>query len=149
MICLSLNYRGLGSTSKKHALKRLVESLHLEILLLRKTKEEGRGGGVLYEEMAKLLCGWEFISNYSKSRLEGVISIWRPIFLSCFHSWSFESDLGLSLYSQEMGKEILVLNLYGPCNDIIYFWGNFFKLSFLGFENIIVGGDLNFSLINF
>ena len=41
---------------------------------------------------------------------------------------------------------IKLLNVYGPYKDRQSFWDNIYKLGLLNLENLILGGDLNFTL---
>jgi hypothetical protein len=50
----------------------------------------------------------------------------------------------MMLYSQEIGMEVLDVNIYLSCLDIIPFWENIFNLNFLGHGNVIMGGDMSF-----
>lgn len=45
--------------------------------------------------------------------------------------------------------EVLDVNIYGSCLDIIPFWENIFNLNFLGHGNVIMGGDMSFFSGNF
>lgn len=36
--------------------------------------------------------------------------------------------------------------MYGPCHNWVAFWDHFLNLSHLQADNIILGGDLNFSI---
>jgi hypothetical protein len=39
-----------------------------------------------------------------------------------------------------------LLNIYGPNTDKIHFWNTLFKKYLMRSKNLIIGGDLNFSL---
>ena len=52
----------------------------------------------------------------------------------------------MELYSKELCFPLLLLNVYGPCQEREMFWSSFFQKSFLNHQNLIIGGDLNFSL---
>jgi hypothetical protein len=54
--------------------------------------------------------------------------------------------LVIVLHSQELGKEIIVLNLYGPYDERVLFWDKLFNMDIWNLHNIILGGDLNFSV---
>jgi hypothetical protein len=53
------------------------------------------------------------------------------------------------MYSHEIGKEVIVLNVYGPYADRFPFWERFSNSIFLGHSHTIVRGDLNLFLGNF
>ena len=61
-------------------------------------------------------------------------------------SWGFENSLAMELYSNELCHPLLILNVYGPCLEREQFWNFLFSKSCLKNPNLIVGGDLNFSL---
>jgi hypothetical protein len=56
------------------------------------------------------------------------------------------SGLAIVLHSQELGKEITILNLYGPYDERVLFWDKLFNMEFWNLQDIILGGDLNFSV---
>jgi hypothetical protein len=45
-----------------------------------------------------------------------------------------------------LGREFFVLNVYGPHQDRANFWEALMRKSFLNNHDIILGGDLNFSM---
>jgi hypothetical protein len=45
-----------------------------------------------------------------------------------------------------LGREFRILNIYGPYLERTPFWESIFKLKLLKVDNLILGGDLNFSL---
>lgn len=54
--------------------------------------------------------------------------------------------LGLDLFSADLGTNLRVINIYGPCHQRESFWNRLLSLHILSAENTIIGGDLNFSL---
>ena len=60
--------------------------------------------------------------------------------------WGMESILGISIKALDMVDTFDVINIYGPYLNRIPFWGTITKHSLFGGENLIIGGDLNFSL---
>lgn len=50
------------------------------------------------------------------------------------------------IYSIDLGMELEVVNVHGPFQDRMVLWDNLITISFMKEENIIFGGDLNFSL---
>jgi hypothetical protein len=46
----------------------------------------------------------------------------------------------------ENKRQLTLLNVYGPCTDIITFWDKVFSLGLLVGTNLIVAGDFNFTL---
>jgi hypothetical protein len=57
---------------------------------------------------------WEFLFLDAKGRSRGLITTIRSRSFMCTNCWSFDSGLGVDLYSQGMEKEVVVLKIYGP-----------------------------------
>jgi hypothetical protein len=57
MICMSLNCRGMGSSSKNLALKHIVEIHKPSIIMLQESMGEG---GKLVTDLGRLFAGWDF-----------------------------------------------------------------------------------------
>jgi exonuclease III len=57
MIILALNCRGLGSSSKKKSLRRLVEVNNLDILMLQETMGDSEK---IVLDLGKAFVGWDF-----------------------------------------------------------------------------------------
>lgn len=45
-----------------------------------------------------------------------------------------------------MGMDLRIINIYGPCHNREVFWNHLLNLSITNSDNIILGGDLNFSI---
>jgi exonuclease III len=69
MIVLSFNYRGLAHPSKKASLKRLVENISLDILMLQETMGDS---GVVSRILGSLLSEWDFYALDAQGRSEGL-----------------------------------------------------------------------------
>jgi hypothetical protein len=52
----------------------------------------------------------------------------------------------IDIFVEGLGKEFKILNVYGPYLDRLPFWETLLKLKLLKAKNLILGGDLNFSL---
>ena len=52
----------------------------------------------------------------------------------------------MDIFSAELGMDLRVINVYGPCQGREAFWNRFLSLSITSLNNLIIGGDLNFSL---
>lgn len=50
------------------------------------------------------------------------------------------------MYYAELGKNILLINVYGPYLDKILYWDRLLRCSFMDCEHLVLGGDLNFTL---
>eukprot|EP01018_Ginkgo_biloba_P002192 Gb_33330 [translate_table: standard] len=91
--------RGLGSTSRKQTLGRLVDVHKPDVLFLQETLGEGLG---LVRELKKFLKEWDFIALDAVGHSGGLILSWRRRAFQCTNSMSFESGLGAVLFSQEL-----------------------------------------------
>lgn len=54
--------------------------------------------------------------------------------------------MGIALFLRQFGKIITMVNVYGPNAHIINYWDSIFRASFINTKNLIIGGDLNFSI---
>lgn len=61
-------------------------------------------------------------------------------------SWGGSGFMGIDIFSTELGKNLRIVNVYGPYHQSEHFWQHFLTLSILAFDHIIIRGDLNFSL---
>jgi hypothetical protein len=119
MTFLSLNCKGLDSTLKKIALNRLVQAHKLNIISLQGALGDRENWFLIW---GKLFSRWKFsfIDVHGHSR--GLITRWFAH--SFYNSNMLYCDLGLGivLYSQDLGKEIIVMNLYDPYSDKVALW---------------------------
>jgi hypothetical protein len=73
MISLSLNYQGFGNSLRKHALKILVESDKIGMIMLQHTM--GDSGKIIYD-LGKNFMGWDFIFTNAHGHFSGLITRW-------------------------------------------------------------------------
>lgn len=57
--------------------------------------------------------------------------------------------MGIELFSQELGRDMMAVNLYGPYNDRVPFWENLLGKCSTKKEDLVLGGDLNFTVGSF
>ena len=113
MKILSLNVRGLGATSKKNALKRLLANTRPTILLLQETMTEGRKA----EEIIKEFLGdWEMERIDAEGHSGGTLIAMNPT-VRIIYVNHYGSTLGTEVEDSEMGKHFCILNMYGPFYD--------------------------------
>jgi hypothetical protein len=96
--------------------------------------------------LEKLFKGWNFMGLDSRGHLGGLAIGWHSKSIQVINSWGFESGLGIKVFVEDLGRYFLVLNVYGPSQDRVPFWDSLLNKSFLKVEDLIMGGDLNFSL---
>jgi hypothetical protein len=62
---------------------------------------------------------WEFLFLDAKGRSRGLITTNKSISFMCTNCWSFDSSLGVYLYSQGMEKEVVVSKIYAPYANMV------------------------------
>ena len=140
---LSLNCRGLESPHKKSALKRLINTQQMNIILLQETMENS--SSISYT-LYSLLPAWIFMGLDVAGRSGGLATGWRTKSIKLLNSWGLNSYLGIHIFLEGLAKEFRIHNFYGPYLDKTCFWETLLSLKILKVENLILGGDLNFSL---
>jgi exonuclease III len=143
MKCCSFNCRGLAGPLKRPALKRVIDSEHPDILLLQETMGEGEE---VKSRLISLLPGWNFETLDATGRSGGLEIGWNTHSIQVINSWGFESGLGITILSTELEDFLHIINIYGPCQNRGPYWDNIFTKSFLKEQQVLLGGDLNFSL---
>jgi hypothetical protein len=96
--------------------------------------------------LSSLLLGWLFMGLDAAGRSGGLATGWRTKSIKLLNSWALNSCLGIDIFVEGLGKEFRILNVYGPYLDRTPFWETLLSLKILKVENLILGGDLNFSL---
>ena len=143
MILLSYNCRGLASPHKKLSLKRMITLLGPQIILL----QEMMGPRDLVKEaLESWFPGWAFEAVDAAGRLGGVAIGWLTSMIRCDNFWGFRAGIGVEVYSRDIDRVFFVVNIYGPYQEQLPFWDRIFSMSWWNSPNLIVGGDLNFSL---
>jgi hypothetical protein len=89
---------------------------------------------------------WSFIGLDAKGRSGGLAIGWNKNKVKMLNSWGFESGLGVEIVCADMGRYFTILNIYGPYQDRVPLWESLLWKSFISKDNMIIGGDLNFSL---
>lgn len=57
--------------------------------------------------------------------------------------WVF---IGADIFSKDLEKDIRVINVYGPYQNRETYWRRLFSTFLLQADDVILGGDLNFSM---
>jgi hypothetical protein len=82
----------------------------------------------------------------AKGRSGGLATGWCLKHCNCERIWGFESGIGLNIFSVELGCSLTLVNIYGPYADRKCYWDSLAKCSWFTEQEVIVAGDLNFSL---
>jgi hypothetical protein len=128
MKCCSFNCRGLVGPLKKPALKRMILTEHLNVLLLQETLGEGVE---VEKRLSLLLPDWSFITMNSIGRSGGLAIRWNCRTIKVLNHWGFESGLGITVFSKELEDPLNIVNIYGPCHNRGPYWDVVFTKSFL------------------
>eukprot|EP00253_Pinus_taeda_P016780 PITA_16780 len=143
MKILSFNCRGFASNAKKLALKRLLLSHSLDIILLQETLCQA-------EPLTKILNAWfpnwTFQALDASGRSGGLAIGVNNRTAEIRNYFGGRNFIGLDISSHLVGRDIRVINVYGPCSDRANFWKNLLGSELFQADNILLGGDLNFSL---
>lgn len=54
--------------------------------------------------------------------------------------------LGMDIFSSELGLNFRIINVYAPYHNRVEFWNHLLQLSLMNSNNLILGGDLNFTI---
>lgn len=54
--------------------------------------------------------------------------------------------LGMDIFSSELGRNFRIINVYTPYHNRVEFWNHLKQLSLMNSNNLILGGDLNFTI---
>lgn len=143
MICLSWNCRGLASKPKKLALKDLISRCNPDIVFLQETL----GNSMEVEAaLGSLLPGWVFMAADASGHSGGIAMGFKQGKLKVLSSWGLQNVLGMEVVSSEFDFPLTIVNVYGPCQGRAMFWNEFLSKSLVQDKNLIIGGDLNFSM---
>eukprot|EP00253_Pinus_taeda_P018177 PITA_18177 len=143
MILLSWNCRGLASKPKKLALKEMVMSSKPDFILLQETL----GKSIEIEiALMSLLPGWRFTALDSVGHSGGLGIGYREGRVRILNQWGMEHAMGTEIRSSDFGFPLTILNIYGPCQGRMNFWNDLLSKDIMGSHNMVLGGDLNFSI---
>lgn len=60
--------------------------------------------------------------------------------------WGGPWFLGMDIFSSELGRNLRIVNVYAPNHNRMELWNHLLQLSLINYNNIILGGDLNFMI---
>jgi exonuclease III len=142
MIITSFNIRGVGGDSKFSTLKRVFQKIHPDIVFVQET--------ICTDEKAceiflKLFPGWEVCATSALGHSGGLCCIWNPKVV-LFKSYNTCAGILLEGRIKGINEVVYLLNCYAPCVDRRIFWDRVKDCDILSCKNLIIGGDLNFTL---
>lgn len=93
-----------------------------------------------------MLPGWNFQATNVNGHSRGITLGYKPCTIHILGTWGGIGFLGVDIYSTELGTKIRMVNIYGPYHRRENFWERILEANIFQSDNIILGGDLNFSL---
>ena len=123
MLCLSFNTRGLGSSPKLNALKRMITSIKPLVILLQEAMLEGTKEIKILEIWLKNLS-FAYISSEGCSG--GLLTAWSPELLE-IKIERYGTVLKIVLEDKNSGGTFTLFNVYGPYQNRRNFWESFFS----------------------
>ena len=142
---LSMNIRGFGGLSKQKYLCLLFSYLNPDMIPLQETMCNFTQALLLF---SKLKPGWEFCALDAAGLSGGLLAGWNPRLVHCK---AFSSIVGIVLRDSIRGitKIFTIINCYGPYAQRIVFWDNILAGGLLSLPNLLLAGDLNFTISSF
>ena len=114
MKLLTYNCRGLASSPKKIAIKRLLLTNQQDIIFLQETLSDEE---VATKMLSTLLPGWAFMDQSPKGKSGELVIGWRSRRIKLINSWAMDYVLGGDFLLEGIGKEFRIINIYGPHTD--------------------------------
>lgn len=111
---MSFHCRGLALSPKKLALKVLINNYNPDVLLLQETLGSGED---ISKALLKIFLGWNFQALDAKGRSSGLTIEVKEVRLKFLSSWGVDQALEVVVYSLELCTNLLILKIYGPCQD--------------------------------
>ena len=142
MKIMSMNISGVGGLAKQKSLGRLFSDLRPNMILIQETMCCYSQSLYLF---SKLKPGWEFCAS-DASDLSGRLLAGWDCHLVCWKD--FYSLVGILLKANFKGlaETFTIINCYGPYTQRTSYWNNLVTGGLLGLPNLLLAGDLNFTL---
>jgi hypothetical protein len=118
MIVVTLNMRGVGGSSKYLALKRFLDLVKPDVLLIQETMVGVEKSRDLF---GKLLPHWFFYGVDCTSLSGGLLSAWNPRKI-IFSTYLILAGILLEGRIKDLDRVLKVINYYGPYSDREAFW---------------------------
>eukprot|EP00253_Pinus_taeda_P008242 PITA_08242 len=143
MKVLSFNCRGFASSPEKLALRRLLSISQPDIILLQETLCPA---DTLIQSFKSWMPYWTFHAIDALGRSGGLaIGILNKA-IKISNIWGGRGFIGLDIYVLSMEMNLRIVNVYDPCSSRSPFWSALLESDLLKEDNILLGGDLNFSM---
>ncbi len=143
MKLLSSNFQGIASPEIKLALRRLLKFEHIDVVFLQETL--GLAEAITHH-LESMLPGWFFQALDVNGHSGGIVLGYNPRSIKLCNIWGDIEYIGADIFSFDLGTNIRLINVYGPFHDREIFWEHLLTSNILQPDNIILGGELNFSM---
>lgn len=140
---LSFNCRGFASSAKKLALRRLLISSQVDFIFLQETLSQAE---TLIHTLSTWFPSWTFQALDASGRSGGLAIGVNNRVVEIKNTFGGRGFIDLDINAHSAISDIRIINVYGPCNDRAIYWRALFESEIFQADNIILGGDLNFSL---
>jgi hypothetical protein len=143
MIVATLNVRGVGGSLKSLTLKRFLEKNNPYVLFIQETMV---GVAKEREVFVKLLPKWNFCGVDSIGLSGGFLTAWNPR-KADFVVFLTPAGILLEGVVKDINLKLKLINCYGSYADRVVFWEDLKRVGIFDVENLIMGGDLNFTIL--
>lgn len=96
--------------------------------------------------LGSTLPGWHFQALDSSGHSGGLVTGFREGRMKLINQWGMNNVLGIEVATSKFDIPLLILNIYGPCQERVSFWNNLLAKAVTKNQNLVIGGDLNFSI---
>eukprot|EP00253_Pinus_taeda_P023384 PITA_23384 len=93
-----------------------------------------------------LLSGWRFSAMDSIGHSGGLTIGYKEGRVRILNQWGLERAMGAEILSIDFDVRLTIINIYGPCQGRMEFWNDLLSNDIMGRSNMVLGGDMNFSL---
>ena len=101
-------------------------------------------------EVTKVLSSisnsFTFLAQSARGLSGGLAIGWNQSTIICSNSWGAPFGMGIQVFWVKANLSLNILNIYGPCNNTVAFWEALQTSPLLRSENVVIGGDVNFTL---
>lgn len=113
MKVLPFNCRGISSPEKKLVLRRFLQKEPIDLVFLQETLV---AADIISPLMESMLPRWHFQAIDVNGCLGGIALGYYPCSINLMGTWGSIGFIKADIYSTELGNEIRMINIYGPCH---------------------------------
>lgn len=121
----------------------MIELEKMDVIFLQETLGVGE---TIINMFKALLPGWTFHALDAHGRFNGCAMGINNISMKFENIWGRVVVLAIDAFSIHLGHTLRLVNIYGPYHNRVDYWESLMQVPFMANDNIIIGGDLIFSL---